>query len=99
MTPAEVDGRKLLERYTLLQNYPNPFNPFTTIEYTLPKRSHVVLNVFDMLGKNIVTLFDGNEEMGEYSVKVDGTNLASGTYYYRFAADDFVQIKKFVVLK
>ena len=65
------------------QNYPNPFNPSTTIEYAVPERSHVVLNVYDTLGQLVSTLVNGEEEAGYHEVKFDGRALASGAYFYR----------------
>jgi len=84
---------------TLLQNYPNPFNPTTTIRFSLPQREYATLKVFNVLGKEVAVLVNEKKEPGTYSVNFSGSNLASGTYFYRLQAGAFVQTKKFVLLK
>jgi photosystem II stability/assembly factor-like uncharacterized protein len=83
----------------LSQNYPNPFNPSTSIKYELPKASDVRLSVYDMLGREVSVLVDERKDAGVYEVKFDGSNLASGVYFYRLHAGDFVQSKRLVLLK
>jgi hypothetical protein len=85
--------------YALEQNYPNPFNPSTTIEYALPSRSHVTLTVFNTLGQQVATLVEGEMEAGYHEAVFDASGLASGLYLYRLQAGDFVQTRKFVLLK
>jgi hypothetical protein len=84
--------------YALEQNYPNPFNP-TTIRYALPKQSHVVLEVYDILGRQVKTLVNEMERAGEYSVVFDGRSLASGVYIYRIVADHYTAVKKLLLEK
>ncbi|MFA6978757.1 MAG: T9SS type A sorting domain-containing protein [Ignavibacteriaceae bacterium] len=86
-------------KFSLSQNYPNPFNPSTTINYQLPISGNVTLKVFDVLGKEVTSLVNEKKEAGNYTVEFSTTNLASGTYFYRLQAGDFVQIKKMVILK
>ncbi|MHC1738181.1 MAG: M14 family zinc carboxypeptidase [Ignavibacteriaceae bacterium] len=69
--------------FTLMQNYPNPFNPSTVIAYRLPEESRVILRVYDLLGREVSTLVNKEEEAGEYSVEFDGRGLSSGIYFYR----------------
>ena len=87
------------EGYLLLQNYPNPFNPATTIRYALPKRARVMLTVFNTLGQKIAVLVDAVEEPGEHSVRFDGSDVASGVYYYRLQALGFSKTMTLVVVR
>ncbi|MCU7493989.1 MAG: T9SS type A sorting domain-containing protein [Ignavibacteria bacterium] len=88
--------------FELMQNYPNPFNPETVIRYRLTTAGHVRLSVYDVLGKEVALLFDGEKSAGEYSLKVnaDGLNIESGVYFYRLQAEGSgSQIRKMTVLK
>jgi hypothetical protein len=80
--------------YMLHQNYPNPFNPSTTIKFELPKTLHVSLKVYDVLGREVSVLVNDKREAGYHEVKFDGSGLASGVYFYRIQAGEFVQTKK-----
>jgi hypothetical protein len=86
-------------QFSLSQNYPNPFNPSTTIKFELPKSSTVRLSVFDMLGREVSVLVNDKRNAGDYEVKFDGSNLASGVYFYRLKAGSFVQTRKLLVLR
>jgi len=83
----------------LLQNFPNPFNPSTTIQYQLPEPGLVKLVVYDVLGREVATLVDEYKPAGSYSVKFDGSNLASGIYFFKFAAGEFVQVNKMLLAR
>ena len=85
--------------FALLQNYPNPFNPTTTIQYSIPQRSNVILKVYDVLGNEVAVLVDEEKERGVYSVNFDASNFASGIYLYRLHAGSFVETKKMILLK
>jgi hypothetical protein len=85
--------------FSLAQNYPNPFNPSTMIRYSLSSKSHVTLKVFNTLGQQVATLVEAVEEPGYHDVRFDGSDLASGVYFYRIQAGSFVQTKKFVLLR
>jgi len=83
----------------LFQNYPNPFNPSTTIKYNLPKSSVVSLAVFDILGREVSMLVNERRDAGVYEVRFDGSNLASGVYFYRLQAGNYVATKPLLLLK
>jgi hypothetical protein len=85
--------------FVLLQNFPNPFNPSTTIRYNILSRSLVTLTVFDLLGREVATLVDGMQDPGEKTVTFDGSALASGVYFYRLKAGEFVQTRKLVLVR
>jgi flagellar hook assembly protein FlgD len=90
--------------YRLSQNYPNPFNPSTSIQFDIPKEGHVVLKVYDMLGREVVTLVDDEVEAGSFDVTWNGTGdngqvLPSGIYFYRIMTGEFVQTKKMVYMR
>ena len=99
VTSVEASRPPLRSVYSLQQNYPNPFNPTTTIRYGLPARSHVSLAVFNILGQQVASLVDAIEEQGEHSVRVDLNWLASGVYFYRLQAGDFVLSRKLLLLR
>jgi chitinase len=91
---------------TLYPNYPNPFNPTTTIEYVITEpggkgstTTRVRLVVFDLLGREVATLVNGIQEPGHKSVEWNAGGLASGVYFYRLTAGDFVQTRKLMVLR
>ena len=91
------------ENFKLYQNYPNPFNPVTTIEYELIKGGDVKLNVYDILGKEVVSLVNERQNSGLHSVRLNASDLSSGIYFYEmeFSSDNetFSQIRKMTVLK
>lgn len=100
ITDVKNFRNNLLPRQTKLeQNYPNPFNPETTISFTLPKRCHVKLIVYDILGKEIKTLLNEERSAGSYSINFDSARLSSGTYFYCLLADDNLLTKKMIVIK
>jgi photosystem II stability/assembly factor-like uncharacterized protein len=92
-------GELLPSGIRLAQNYPNPFNPSTTIRYELPHAGHVTLKVYNTLGQEVATLVNETKPAGSYTVQFDAGGLASGVYFYRLQAGDFVQAKKLVVLR
>jgi hypothetical protein len=85
--------------FELSQNYPNPFNPATKIRYSVPTASNVKLEVFDILGRKVATLVNGQERAGEYAIEFDGSKLGSGVYVYRLTSSGFAVSKKMVLLK
>jgi hypothetical protein len=104
-TPVSVAEQNVLPReYALSQNYPNPFNPNTTIEYAVPKRSNVRLEVFNILGQSVRTLVDELKPAGEYKVVWDtrdnrGQLVSIGVYLYRLRVGGIVLSKKMLLLR
>jgi hypothetical protein len=87
------------KNYFLSQNYPNPFNPSTTIEYSIPERSFVNIEIYNILGSNIQTLVNDYKNPGFYKVTFNGINLASGIYYYQIKTDRFIKTSKMILMK
>lgn len=89
--------------YGISQNYPNPFNPVTNIEFALPNTGNVKLVVYDMSGKEVAVLVDGNYSAGSYKVDFDASSNASGVYFYSIYATGeghkFTKTLKLVLIK
>lgn len=85
--------------FELAQNFPNPFNPTTIINYTLATASTVRLKVFDILGREVATLVNERKPAGNYTVRFNGANLASGVYFYRLETETFTATKKMMLIK
>jgi len=79
--------------------YPNPFNPTTTISFALPQESVVSITVYNMQGSEVATLTNGNYSVGSHQVIWDATSNASGTYFVKMVADNFVDTQKIVLVK
>lgn len=87
------------QSFFLSQNFPNPFNPTTQIKYSVPNDGFVSLKVYNLLGQEVATLFEGNRHAGKYILIFDGSKLASGVYLYQLKSNDFLDTKKLVLLK
>jgi uncharacterized lipoprotein YddW (UPF0748 family) len=87
------------DEFHLVQNYPNPFNPATTITYSLAAAAHTTLKVYDLLGREIATLAEGNQNSGVYSVQFDASRLASGIYLYRLVSGSYSDTKRMILQK
>ena len=85
--------------FRLEQNYPNPFNPATTIRYSIPQREQVTVRVFDVQGKVVATLVNGEQGEGDHQVTFDGSKLSSGVYLYRIQAGGLIATKKLLVVR
>ncbi|MGE5810468.1 MAG: T9SS type A sorting domain-containing protein, partial [Ignavibacteria bacterium] len=92
-----VSGEALT--FQLEQNYPNPFNPSTTIRFAVPQAGKVTLNVYNVLGEKIRDLISGFYETGIHSVNFDGKDLNSGVYIYKLQSENFVKVKKMLLMK
>jgi hypothetical protein len=100
VTAVNEPGNSLIPmQFELSQNYPNPFNPSTTINFALPKASEVHLVVYDLLGRVVTTLVNGNLNAGYHKINFNAANLASGVYFYSIKAGDFTSVKKLMLLK
>ena len=92
------------EEFSLGQNYPNPFNPITQMEYSLPQSSKVVISIYNVLGQEIKTLVNKEQDYGYHSVRWDGTDrlgksVASGVYFTQMRSSGFSESKKMLLLK
>jgi flagellar hook assembly protein FlgD len=101
---GDVNVVEVPTEFALGDNYPNPFNPTTTFTYSLPEASHVTIHVYDVTGRLVQTLVDGQKDAGRYDVKWDGQNsagslVASGLYLYRIEASTFTQVKTMMLVK
>lgn len=104
-----INDEHLPSEFALFQNYPNPFNPSTIIKYSLNKPAYVSLKIYNVIGIEVVTLIDEQQEAGVYSISYSATNginesgntssLATGVYFYRLQAGSFVETKKLVLLR
>ena len=101
---VEVKVEAIPTEFALFQNYPNPFNPSTIIKYSIPKiinnqSSIINLKVYDILGSEVATLVNEQKKPGFYSVEWNASNIASGIYFYRIQAGDFIQTKRLILLR
>jgi len=92
------------ESYSLQQNYPNPFNPVTKIKFDVPsdaksQQSNVKMTVFDVMGREVMTIVNEKLSPGSYEADFDGSNFPSGIYFYKLEAGSFVETKRMVLLK
>ncbi|MFC1725670.1 T9SS type A sorting domain-containing protein [candidate division KSB1 bacterium] len=87
------------KKFDISQNYPNPFNPSTDIKFQLPEASKVTLKVYDMLGREVAELINGNRNAGYHSVTFNAVNLPSGVYIYKIRAGKFTDVKKMILMK
>ena len=94
-----VIAPQLPSGFTLSQNYPNPFNPTTLIKYQVPKNTHVTIKVYDVLGQKVATLVDGDISAGYHQVTFNGSDLASGVYFYRISTPGYSKVMKMLILK
>ena len=86
MSIGELKSSQSPESFELGQNYPNPFNPVTQICYSVPQNSYISLKVYNLLGQEVASLFEGNRQEGKYLATFNGSNLSSGIYLYRMTA-------------
>jgi len=99
MTGVHESPGQIPTRFSLDQNYPNPFNPTTTIQYSIVNTQFTILNVYDVLGREISTLVKEVKRPGTYTVEWNAQGLPSGVYFYRLQAGAFVQTRKLLLLR
>ena len=92
-------GNEMPSAYILHQNYPNPFNPSTKINFAIPKEGFVSLKIYDMLGREIKTLFNDNLKAGTYTIDFNAGLLTSGIYFYKLQSGTFTDVHKMILLK
>jgi hypothetical protein len=100
LTGVKTNPKALPAVFALNQNYPNPFNPTTEIRFTVDRAEHASIIVYDVLGREVTTLFDGQAEPGRsYSLQFDGSKYSSGIYFYRLTAPSGISEKKMLLVK
>ncbi len=97
--PSLIRNNNVPYENKLFNNYPNPFNPKTKIKFSIKTNNWVKISIYDLLGRQVSMLVNQFKEKGEYDIEFDGSNLASGIYFYRIEAGNFVQSKKMVLVK
>jgi hypothetical protein len=105
--PNVIASQKTIAKdFSLYQNYPNPFNPTTTIQYSIPSAGNVKLDIYDMTGKNIRSLYRGYQTTGTHKFDFDGSSLSSGIYFYEisYSSDNpsdnkLYEAKKMILVK
>jgi hypothetical protein len=96
----EVNTRQITYSFLLNQNYPNPFNPSTQIQFEVSKNTYAALTIFNVLGENVLTLFNGNVIAGQvYNVIFNGDKLASGIYFYQLKTSEKTEAKKMILMR
>ena len=95
----EPVSNEIPKEFKLYNNFPNPFNPATKIKFDISKNTKVSLIVYDILGREVSTIVQGDINAGRYEVTFDGTSLSSGIYFYKLVTSDFVDTKKMMLIK
>jgi hypothetical protein len=102
------NNSELPREFKLYNNYPNPFNPVTKIKFDLPKSNltlseakglNVLLKVYDVLGREVSRIIDGELQPGRYEIDFNATNLPSGVYFYKLVSDSFSDVKRMILIK
>ena len=89
----------IVEAYALEQNYPNPFNPSTIIRFSIPEQTNVTLKIFNSVGQEVASLFNGEVSAGNHEVNFNASALSSGVYFYRIQSPSFTETKKMILIK
>ncbi|MEE9554236.1 MAG: choice-of-anchor V domain-containing protein [candidate division Zixibacteria bacterium] len=99
MTDIRDESSTAPSRFALKGNYPNPFNATTIIEFALPEPSHITIEIYDILGRAVETLYEGERQAGYHQVIWNANSVSSGVYYYRIWAGAFSETKRMVLLR
>ena len=99
ITDINPVSEQIVEKFSLSQNYPNPFNPVTHIGFGLTKYTDVRIEICSILGQRVITLLNSKKPAGYHVIEFDGGNFASGIYFYRIKAGEFIDVKKMVLMK
>lgn len=97
--PVGVKNSSYIDGYALEHNYPNPFNPSTTISYSIPEPGNVTISLYNVLGVKVKEILNANALPGHYRIKIDASDFASGLYYYRMHAGNYVETKSMVLVR
>lgn len=95
----DIYTNQIPDRFILLQNHPNPFNPTTKIRFGVPKAAEVRVEVYNILGEKVATVWNGYLAAGYHSVDFNAANLPSGVYIYQLQAEGFVEVKRMILMK
>jgi enterochelin esterase family protein len=93
------DNNMIISEFNLFQNYPNPFNPSTTISWYLPKSDLVTLKIYDVLGNEITTLLNEQQEAGLHKINFNASRLSSGMYFYFLQSGNQIFTNKMILIK
>lgn len=96
---TDVEDELQPNKFALEQNYPNPFNPSTTIKFNLPENGYTTLKIYNVIGKEVSTLINGQMQAGHYEVNFDSGDLASGVYLYTLSSGGFKETKKMILMR
>ena len=96
---GDKDNEPMLREFALIRNFPNPFNASTSIRYGLPEQSDVRIEIYNLLGQRVATIYDGLQDAGEHSITWDASGFPSGVYFARLEVGDYSESLKLVLLK
>jgi hypothetical protein len=99
LTGISMISSQIPNSFSLKQNYPNPFNPSTKIRFDLPAQSNVVMNIYDITGREAAAVVNSDLSAGSYEVTFDASQLAAGVYFYRIQAGEYSDTKKMIIVK
>ncbi|HZW39706.1 MAG TPA: T9SS type A sorting domain-containing protein [Ignavibacteriaceae bacterium] len=96
---VEIVENSSPQQFSLEQNYPNPFNPVTKIKFSIPSDHFITLEVFNVLGQKVSSVFSGNIQAGSHTMSFNSSELNSGVYYYKLTAGNNSSVKKMIIMK